>query len=57
MSDFILPDDVLTPNEDPSDPVIIRQYQTDLQSQRNRLHLNCLMVNFLIKGRKTVLLP
>ncbi len=57
MSDFILPDDVLTSNEDPSDPVIIRQYQTDLSSQRNRLHLNCLMVNFLIKGRKTVLVP
>lgn len=57
MSDFILPDDVLTSNEDSSDPVIIRQYQTDLSSQRNRLHLNCLMVNFLIKGRKTVLVP
>jgi AraC-like DNA-binding protein len=57
MNTYYLPDDLLDDSAARPDEVIIRYYNSDRDSIKNRIVLNQNMINLLISGKKTIIYP
>lgn len=54
---YQLPDDLIEGATPPADEVIIRHYNSNESSVKNRIMLKCNMINLLVSGSKTVVYP
>lgn len=57
MNTYYLPDDLLGDSPSLPDDVVIRYYNSDRDSVKNRIVLNRNMINVLISGTKTIVYP
>lgn len=57
MNTYNLPDDLLDDRSSRPDEVVIRFYNSDRDSVKNRIVLNQNMINVLISGTKTIIYP
>ncbi|QRR01380.1 helix-turn-helix domain-containing protein [Dyadobacter sandarakinus] len=57
MNTYYLPDDLLNDPSARPDEVVIRYYNSDRDSVRNRIVLNQNMINLLVSGTKTIIYP
>ncbi|MDR6805996.1 AraC-like DNA-binding protein [Dyadobacter sp. BE34] len=57
MNTYYLPDDLLDDTAAGPDQVVLRYYDSDRDSVRNRIVLNQNMINLLVSGKKTIIYP
>ncbi|TLV03695.1 helix-turn-helix domain-containing protein [Dyadobacter luticola] len=57
MKTYYLPDDLLDDAAARQDDVVIRYYNSDRDSVKNRIVLNKNMINLLVSGTKTIIYP
>ncbi|KQS26649.1 AraC family transcriptional regulator [Dyadobacter sp. Leaf189] len=57
MNTYYLPDDLLDDPAAQADDVVIRYYNSDRDSVKNRIVLNKNMINLLVSGTKTIIYP
>jgi AraC family transcriptional regulator, exoenzyme S synthesis regulatory protein ExsA len=55
MKTYNLPQDLTPANVQETDPIIIRRYQSEHNTIRNRIILHMNMINLLISGEKTII--